>query len=193
MFRLLIHYLEEGKIDGLTVIFHQKVNSWVKIGDVPELKVVIQEIAAEEETRVKYLESVPDTDQVYEYSANAVEGEIQAMPPEPKRYFTADNGKRYVWDNAENDWVEDEGILSDSEDSNEGAVIVGGGKSETNVDKIGPGSESVETANPKKRKKKNKQKNTSWKSNSDGLWIYVTGLPSDVTVEEIKSHFSKVC
>ena len=39
----------------------------------------------------------------------------------------------------------------------------------------------------RKRKRKNRHRAAAEK-----LWIYVTGLPSDITVEEIKAHFSKV-
>ena len=39
-----------------------------------------------------------------------------------------------------------------------------------------------------KRKRKKKQKKAKGISN----WIYISGLPMDVTVEEIRDHFSKV-
>ena len=38
-----------------------------------------------------------------------------------------------------------------------------------------------------KRKRKNKSKSKVTKG-----WIYITGLPADITIEEMKSHFSKV-
>jgi hypothetical protein len=40
-----------------------------------------------------------------------------------------------------------------------------------------------------KTKRKKKQKKAKGPNN----WIYVSGLPVDVTLEEIKDHFSKVC
>ena len=43
------------------------------------------------------------------------------------------------------------------------------------------------TAVKEKRKRKNKPRNKQNK-----CWIYITGLPIDVTTEELKSHFSKV-
>ena len=44
----------------------------------------------------------------------------------------------------------------------------------------------VEGVVKEKRKRKNKPRNKSNKG-----WIYITGLPGDITIEEIKSHFSK--
>ena len=44
-----------------------------------------------------------------------------------------------------------------------------------------------DTTVKEKRKRKNKPRNKQNK-----CWIYITGLPPDVTTEELKSHFSKV-
>eukprot|EP01034_Spumella_vulgaris_P021568 gene21568-27606_t len=84
-----------------------------------------------------------------------------------KKSFIGDNGVKYGWDDETQDWVEMEG---EDDDDDEDMVF----------------SDEEDEENPKKRsskKKKRKLPNT---------WIYVTGLPKDVTAEEIKDHFSKV-
>lgn len=55
------------------------------------------------------------------------------------------------------------------------------------IDKGIKSGEDDPTAVKEKRKRKNKSR-----SKQNKCWIYITGLPSDVTAEELKSHFSKV-
>jgi RNA recognition motif-containing protein len=63
---------------------------------------------------------------------------------------------------------------------------------EEDDDEDAPGVDGVDkTANGtvQKRKRKKKQK----KSKGPNNWIYISGLPADVSLEEIRDHFSKVC
>jgi hypothetical protein len=132
--------------------------------------------------------------------------------------YIADNGQRYVWDEEENDWVE----ADDDDESAMEAVTNGAGIGNKNgisqhaahtsaarkrktagaEDNDDSGEEAEETAadaggagktgtdaaaKPKKRRSKKKAKK------GPNTWVYVSGLPPDVTAEEIKDHFSKVC
>jgi hypothetical protein len=213
--RLLFHFMEEGKVDGMTQIFDQRQGAWVQLGQVSELKQVMQQMAAEEDARASVTASASQSDQVYEDA----EMHIPAIPEEmykaagesakttagAKRSFKSDNGTSFVWDDTENDWVEDENP-SGSEGSDyemdepepKRAQPVhskaGGGKTgapEGGGDGEGAVDENGEKAGARKRKKK-KKKAAAWKENASGLWVYVTGLPHDVSEEELKSHFSKV-
>jgi hypothetical protein len=44
-----------------------------------------------------------------------------------------------------------------------------------------------------KERKKKKRKLNKWKESDDHANVYVTGLPSDVTFEELRDEFKKVC
>lgn len=204
--RLLLHYMEEGKIDGLTLVFNQKQNAWVQLGQVPELKQVMRQMMEEEEQRATLENQVADSDQVF-----LEDSSIPVIPDEmkqagasrgTKRSFQADNGKHFVWDDAENDWVEDENPSGSEESEDEDAHWKKGNtkdeKKTTGVSSAaaeGGEGEGVAGQDEKAaaRKKKKKKKKATWNDNASGLWVYVTGLPSDVTAEELKSHFSKVC
>ena len=52
--------------------------------------------------------------------------------------------------------------------------------------KISAAEENTANAKPKKKRSKKKAKK------GPNTWVYVTGLPPDVSAEEIKDHFSKV-
>jgi hypothetical protein len=192
---LIIHFLEEGKLDGLSLVFNPKSDSWGKVGDVPELRAVMQEIAREEESRLKYLESVPVVEQVFDNSMDAEANQIPTLPV-PKKYLTTDDGKRYVWDDEENDWVENEDASSssdDSDDENEDEAAPGKGKEPVLASGEKDLQAPAEQSSRKRKKKKKSKKKTGddWSNSNASLWVYVTGLPSDVTVEEVKAHFSK--
>ena len=185
--RLLRHMMKEGNIDGLTVVYDQHVNKWVPLGEIPVLKAVMQQITAEEDIEKGC--DIPDSEKVFEDAED-----IPAIPQEmhqrkTKRSFQADDGKHFVWDNEENEWVEDENP-SGSEDSDEEEAPNAGKKAHESVDTSE--EQAADTQATGQKRKRKKKKKSGWKENASGLWIYVTGLPSDVTAEELKSHFSKV-
>lgn len=157
-----------------------------------------------------------DPRKAYELAFAAVKplesGDLVGDGSDLKTYI-ADNGQRYVWDEEENDWVE-----ADDEDEPPG-VSAGGntvsngkqtatatgkrkagdeakydgdedsGDDAENGDehgKAGPGDAIAGNNKPKKRRTKKKAKK------GPNTWVYVTGLPPDITAEAIKDHFSKV-
>lgn len=131
-----------------------------------------------------------------------------------KKSFVADNGIRYGWDEEEQDWVElddDEDLMDDQDENSDGddyddedGTNRKGKKRkaapEPDSDEAVPESDSAAAAAvsgdaassssaaapPKKKRSKRKPKK------APNTWIYVTGLPANVTFEEIRDHFSKV-
>lgn len=139
---------------------------------------------------------------------------------EDKMTFISDDGQRYKWDEEEEAWVEDEdgdndegeedvphhnkqgrrdkkrkaGVAELEEEEGEGGISSDdeeGGEEDKNVD----GEEKKEiggTTSEEQQKPKKKRKNKKRKQKGPNTWVYVTGLPSNVTEEEIRDHFSKV-
>jgi hypothetical protein len=107
-----------------------------------------------------------------------------------RKSFVADNGTKYYWDDEEECWVEDneENNDSDKEQDHHDGDSSDEAESDEEKGKNGiPASEAVGGAVQKrKRNKKKKAKKAA------GNWVYVTGLPLNVTVDEVKNHFSKV-
>jgi HIV Tat-specific factor 1 len=102
---------------------------------------------------------------------------------------------RYKWDDEEQDWVEDSEPESDGDeedensddDASENEAEQQNDQHSTKRRKIDNHSNSNDSKviDPKKKKKKRTKK-------APNTWIYITGLPANITVEEIKAHFSKV-
>jgi HIV Tat-specific factor 1 len=200
--RMMIHYLEEAKVDGFTLAFDAKQNQWLRIADIPILRTIMHQISAEEEVKANVLANASEVEQVFDGFEDQpkLPDELKAKPR--KKYFVADDGKRYVWDDEEDDWVEHEGSVSsddedgggDSSGDEAGDGARGGGaaqgkagaKSETKEEEAGEKEKRI-------RKKKNKKKRGATDGNSaSNTWIYVNGLPKDVSIDEIRDHFSKV-
>jgi hypothetical protein len=173
-------------VDGFTIVYGEGMEKWTPLSEVSELKEAAQKIAEEELQTQLIMNALPEeAQQIF------VEDEIKTLTeplPSPviptsleKKRFVADNGVKYMWDNSTQDWVEDESFSqSESEEENEERNEV---------------SEEGKSENPeKKRKRKKKKKDTSeWKDSAGSkFWIYIENLPLDITLDEMKSHFSKV-
>lgn len=241
--RLIIHKLREGDIDGLTLVYNATLGGeWTKLSDIELLKVEMQKIVSEEEAAATALANIDPSQQVFvtttadgdlelvthdlpskiEHNFQLKNSAVISYPDDAKtlrKTFVADNGVHYVWDDLENDWIEDEN--PDVEELEEGAEEEEGGVNESRDSKVskkqssqalvqndeveGEGgtdhdnnddsglndgedttNESLTTSQKNKRKRKRK------KVTGPNLWIYITGLPSDITIEEIQSHFAKV-
>ena len=89
--------------------------------------------------------------------------QTEELPKEKTRSFKGDDGVSYV--SRDGDWVPGE---CSSEDEEEAPVS--------------------EEKQPKKKKRKKKQ---GWDAKTTKCWIYVTGLPPDVSTEELAEHFGK--
>jgi len=238
--KMIVHKLKEGDLDGLSLVYGgDSTTEWRKVSEVEVLKKELAKIATEEENmRLAFLKAEDDKDiqkQVFvedfdpskafpipkemlarsaASAAAAAAAQEDSASADPKVYI-ADNGQRYVWDDEEQDWVEDE----TGEDANDqSAPVAASTKSSelpkkrkldnvsgnTNPDddsgdegeeldtvgnsnnKTDPNSGNGGDNKPKKKRSKKKSKK------GPNTWVYITGLPPDVTAQEIKEHFSKV-
>lgn len=128
-----------------------------------------------------------------------------------KRKFRADNGVNYIWDDEEDCWIVDEnddGENSESENEDEeyddeDVINLKYKQAMSEMSRKMPQEEdhdiqlpyksvSKQQNNNENSVKTSKKKNKKSKKNAPNNWIYITGLPKDITVEEIKAHFSKV-
>lgn len=176
--RLLLHKVQEGEIDGLTMVYSDSLTSWLPIGEVPLLKEAMQQLEAEEAAAQATLNPIPPDMPTHD---SREEKRVQ-------KSFRADNGLKYKWDEEEGDWVE-----TDEESEEEEEVEIEEKDVATPQQSNGLSTEEKEEKRKRKRKAKKKKAGDTWEENKKkNLWIYVTGLPTDITLEEIKNHFSKV-
>lgn len=213
--KLLVHKLKEGDIDGLSLVYGgDSTTEWRKVSDVQVLKKEMTKIAAEEEAmRVAFLQSenanelqnqvfVTDFDHVKALHDSMTTTDT-ATGVADKKTYTADNGLKYVWDDEEGDWVEaEEDDVSveapvtaenaqkkrkadNNDDSDEEPEHTEQGDAKNGAAAAGNAANTGEVKPKKKRSKKKAKKGPN-------TWVYVSGLPPDITAEEIKSHFAKV-
>ena len=194
------------------------MTEWKPISEVPELKAEVVKIAMEEqasEAAMQFSESNNEIKKllVFDMYGDSVERPTPTLGVEvassmERKSFVADNGIRYCWDEGEQDWVEDDGEIevdepepekskgtkrdlemdesdSEDEDNHEGE--------DTKQQKGDLKAESKGSSDEKKEEEKKKRKNRKKKKRKGpNHWIYITGLPKDITFEEVKNHFSKV-
>jgi len=143
---------------------------------------------------------------------NSNTSKVETTEVTEKKSFQADDGIRYCWDEKEQDWVEDDNedelgvqgneskVADQQMNGSKRAIEHGDSDEDQEEDEVDPVNESKavistesaaipavsegEKANKKKRKKRKKK--------GPNNWVYVTGLPKDLTLEEVKAHFSKV-
>lgn len=219
--RLIVHKLQAGELDGMSMMFSSDMKNWTPLSEIPELKKVAQNIADEESRAASLLTSVGAEDQTFSADMYADD-----MPPvqQPSlndtnnnkdenenddKEFINDDGIRHVWDRELNEWVVaeegddtgDEGVASadrndrvgNTKETSQFFKELDANKAKTKCD--GDASTMENDSNelkPEKRKRNKKKKKTSDWNASSNLWVYVSNLPFDVTLEEIKAHFSKV-
>jgi hypothetical protein len=205
--RLLLHKVQEGEIDGLTMIFGGGLTEWTKVSDVPELKEEIRKMGEEEEKAEAMQHSsiqISEEDQVFvSQPGTTSEQDAAVITHDPskkeKKSFVSDEGERYKWDEEEQEWVADDDmeIEGEGDTENEGHrkdrkrssvdAEMEEESDEEEHDTAGVKEES-EKANEKPKRKRSKKK----KKKGPNTWVYVSGLPANVTEEEMKDHFSKV-
>ena len=207
--RFIVHKMQQGEIDGLTMVRDDTADNWKELMNVPELKEASVKAAREEEAAHAVMNMVPTESEVAEggdaldaHFSQLVGGVGGGDEGEGGKCFVADDGVRYKWDKEENGWVEDdEPAESDNEengcaDKASSRPLRGGhvpdedeGEDEGEGEGAGEGGEE----GPKRKRKKRKKKgNQEWNASASKMWVYIAGLPLDVTVDELKAHFSKV-
>lgn len=209
--RFLLHKLREGEIDGLTSVCASESGHWTKLIDVPELKDAASKIAEEEEIKMNALQALDEKSQVFVPEDDMINKYNLTFAPEQKvskKSFRSDAGVKYMWDEDEQEWVEDDDQEdSEDEEGGQGGKVESedggsnhGGTHGLSKSVSGPGSADNPNENEndsdkgkeEKRKRKKRKKGGDWSANAGQMWIYVSQLPLDISVEEVKAHFSKV-
>jgi hypothetical protein len=207
--RLIVHKLQQGEIDGYTMVFGEGLEGWKQLMDVPELKEASVKAAQEEENTQAILTALPaQEEQVFVNEDGVMSGVLdtlsEAVKAGDKKYFVADDGVRYAWDDGEQDWVEDDEPLESENESESSQTGPGGhqkgkkpaaagvGEKGDTEEVEGEGGEEAEEKQKRKRKKRKKKSGQDWNAAASKLWVYISGLPLDITVDEMKAHFSKV-
>jgi len=113
-----------------------------------------------------------------------------------KQSYVADDGTKYRLNPQTNEWEEagsgdESGEEGEEEGEGEEEEEEGNGSAARQASAAaGPGGEAGNASKKKKKKKKNRG-GEGWDKASN-KWVYVTGLPSDATVEELEAHFKQV-
>lgn len=192
----LLRRFEEGEVDGLTQVCSDAEGGvWRALGEDEGLRAALAKAEAErgerERAEARAREQEADQRRVFvdeegEQRLVAVRAVAarEVLSRERRKTFVADDGVRYEWDEAEQGWVEaeDQGEEEEGGESDEEEAKEGGDEAREG----GATDEAKEGAKKRKRKQRRPRKQ------GGGLWVYVTGLPRDVTAEEVKAHFSKV-
>ena len=184
------------------MVYSHIIGKWVTIAEVSEIRTMIAKLDEEEDQAaitaavkveteqmifvaddednihrsefVKYCDKMAELQAIEEAKMSNSKSDSSSNQ---KKTFTADDGKKYVWDAEEDDWVEsgggdgdsaaeddDEDIQDANEEAEEEDCVDGHDKSNMTT--------SQASTNPEKAKRKRKNKSRS-KSNKG--WVYITG------------------
>lgn len=210
----LVAKIQVGEVDGLSLIFGSGLDSWKPLGEIAELKAIIQKLAEEEDVAaIASDKSVDLTDQVYALESedktidkDRYQKELAYMAElsrqKKEKEVASKENQRIYWDDAEQSWVEKEddeivpGEDSTLEQASKRRRTIDNDQNdfmqEDEEEEEEDGAELTVTSDQQSaaaKKKRKKRKNKKAQKN----WVYITGLPADVTAEEINAHFSKVC
>jgi len=186
--QILLKKLKENEINGLTLVYSPgKCTEWTPLHEQKFLKEAYMSIKAEQEA--------------YENMSRLNDSNIAQDTALPKtstkttkeKKFTTDDGVQLYWDEDEGDWVVDENPsdteenekkiedneCSDEEEDDHNKAARTNNDNDNNM----PNPDSTHGKEAKKKRKKKAKK---------GNWVYISGLPLDTTIDEVKDHFSKV-
>ncbi|KAE9337533.1 hypothetical protein PF008_g12485 [Phytophthora fragariae] len=204
----LVALFVDGEVDGMTLVWSQELDGWKPIGEVPSLKEFLQEANDDMDRETELQEQ-----------ATEVPVEHQVFEKEATEALVAEDGKKYVFDAESKTYVTPEDKIEEELASLQEAAMAGDDKKEEANPPIGkanstksenggesarkdevPSAASMATetkpadqtdADANKRKKKKKKKSDKWKKSKVNTWVYVNGLPLDITVQEVHDHFAK--
>lgn len=192
----LVQLFTDGEVDGMTLVWSQELDKWAPIGDVPSLKEFFQEANDELDRQSELkeqIQTVPIEHQIFENDATRSTNAL-----------IAEDGKQYVFDAETKMYVTPEHKIEDELASLQEAMIDVNAETQeneinveqTNLDIAATNGKSDELAEVDakavaKRKRKKKNKTDKWKKSKTNTWVYVNGLPLDVTMQEVHDHFAK--
>lgn len=184
--RQLAKVFEGGELDGLSMLFGQSLDwsspSWTPLSDIPAVKSAIASYSAGEDEVEDT--SINESDMVYnraeEPRIDSAQDDQDDKIKNEENHYVADDGTCFVSD-TNGEWVEfsgtdDEWIELEKKEEKSTA------ENKNSIDK-----------EQKRDKKKKKSKKNKWsdKAQTDHNWVYIEGIPTDATVEEVALHFSK--
>ncbi|KAI3961019.1 hypothetical protein MKX01_014351 [Papaver californicum] len=140
-----------------------------------------------------------------------LEGDVDgrpSTPPDGEEEFTDDDGTVYKWDRGLRAWVPQENLVSKSDDKYEldemtypqeeelfPSVVIGDislkGEVDDNTKTKEANPDAKRKAPEKEEKKEANKPPDSWFDLKVNTHVYVTGLPDDVTAEEVVEVFSR--
>ncbi|KAL4160479.1 hypothetical protein PRNP1_001047 [Phytophthora ramorum] len=198
----LVTLFVDGQVDGMTLVWSQELDGWKPIGEVPSLKEFLQE--ANDDL---------DREQELQEQTSEMPVELQVFEKESADALVAEDGKRYVFDAESKTYVTPEDKIEDELASLQQAMVEADAKKERVDQPRGKennmeghsdsesaekkevsataAAEVAEAEAAKMRKKKKKKNKNKWKKSKSNTWVYVNGLPLDITVQEVHDHFAK--
>ncbi|KAF0697518.1 Aste57867_11828 [Aphanomyces stellatus] len=207
----LVAKFEDGDIDGLTLVWSscQVVPSWTAMGEVTALKAELQEINDEREKEEALLTTQKAIDPKVQTFTEDLSGAARAI--------VAEDGKEFIYDAETRKWVTPEDKIRDELDDlaearevfDDEAPVVKKTVTAKNVTDPSPttatttspspaaaaadvgSTDAAPDVNPKKRKKSKKKSKSRWTASKTKTWVYINGLPLDITVDEVSEHFTK--
>lgn len=211
------HY-SSGYLSDATLVWFQGATNWQPVSSVPGLLTDLPVQNAQIQTAVPKTSNEEDEFEKWQREVQEAEAEAEntvtdepekpSTPPEGEEEFTDDDGTVYKWDRTRRAWVP-------QEDNSENTATFGVDdmvfvKEEEVFPTIKPedfpveeeikGTSDVVESKPN-GKRKSPEKTTekkeankppdSWFELKVNTHVYVTGLPDDVTVDEVVEVFSK--
>lgn len=194
---------DNGDLDGLTMLFPQSPHwstppTWTALSELPAVKKAISIYNNDDSGAPSNVDSAKfnSADMVYERDQQ------QSLPIDKDdddddsggevEHYVSDDGTRFVMEKGS--WTEFNGTDEEwkvierpiKEEENHKSHI------SKNKDDNKKDEENKDNENTKpKKRKKSKKSGWSDKAQTDHNWVYVEGIPSDATAEEISSHFAK--
>ncbi|CAM9706513.1 unnamed protein product [Ectocarpus sp. 4 AP-2014] len=106
----LSRLLRQGEVDGMTMAWTTGMGDWKPLGEVSELRPLLQDGDDEEEEEGRMgAEEAPEKMMVFEADDEAQPAYEPPPKKESKRSFMADDGTKFAWDEEQGDWKEVEG------------------------------------------------------------------------------------
>ncbi|KAL3672135.1 hypothetical protein V7S43_002798 [Phytophthora oleae] len=188
----LVKLFVDGEVDGMTLVWSQELNDWKPIGEMPSLREFLQEANDDLDRETELKEQ-----------ANEVPIEHQVFENQSTDALVAEDGKEYVYDAESKTYVTPEDNIEDELASLQQSMNEKKAKENDNIEDGSeekpsaatetkltvPSEANAEAA--KKKKKKKKKKSDKWMKSKKNTWVYMNGLPLDITVQEVHDHFAK--
>ncbi|CBJ28191.1 conserved unknown protein [Ectocarpus siliculosus] len=106
----LSRLLRQGEVDGMTMAWTTGMGDWKPLGEVSELRPLLQDGDDEEEEEEGMgTDDAPEKMMVFEADDEAQPAYEPPPKKESKRSFMADDGTKFAWDEEKGDWKEVEG------------------------------------------------------------------------------------